>query len=84
MKVQIKNATNLRELRLKKDWEVELEEGSTIGDLLSKLELDRLKEEDGTISSYVMVFRNKKAVRKTDVRLENGDKLKIMPLASGG
>ena len=84
MKVQIKNATNLRELRLKKDWEVELEEGSTIGDLLSKLELDRLIEEDGTISSYVMVFRNKKAVRKTDMRLENGDKLKIMPLASGG
>lgn len=84
MKVKIKNATNLEELRLKKKWEVELSEGATVGDLLSELELDRLKEEDGSISSLVMLFKNKKSVQSVDEKLNDGDRLKIMPLASGG
>lgn len=84
MKIKIENSTNLEELKLRRDWEVELSEGSTIADLLAELGLKRLMEEDGSVSSLVMMFKNKKAVQKTDEKLEDGDRLKIMPLASGG
>ncbi|KXB07217.1 hypothetical protein AKJ54_00530 [candidate division MSBL1 archaeon SCGC-AAA382K21] len=84
MKVKIENSTNLEELKLERDWEVELSDGSTMEDLLVELGLKRLIEEDGSVSSLVMMFKNKKAVQKTDENLEDGDKLKIMPLASGG
>lgn len=84
MKVKLKNATNLQELKLKKDWEVELPKGSTVGDLLSELSLERLKKKDGSISSLVLMFKNKKAVNSVDENLEDGDKIKLMPLASGG
>lgn len=84
MKIKIENSTNLEELKLRRNWEVELSEGSTIADLLAELGLKRLMEEDGSVSSLVMMFKNKKAVQKTDEKLEDGDRLKIMPLASGG
>lgn len=84
IKVKIDNATNLEELRLKKQWKVELPENSTIKDLLSELDLERLEEEDGSISSLVMLFKNNKSVKSVNEKLEDGDKLKIMPLASGG
>ncbi|KXA89599.1 hypothetical protein AKJ38_02015 [candidate division MSBL1 archaeon SCGC-AAA259I14] len=84
MEVEIENSTNLEELRLKKRFELELSEEATIGELLSELDLNRLKEEDGSLSSLVMVFKNKKAVRSVDEKLSEGDKIKIMPLASGG
>lgn len=84
MRIKIKNATNLGELKLKRDWEVELPKNSTVGELLSELNLDKLKEDDGSISSLVMLFKNKKSVISLDEKLEDGDKLKIMPLASGG
>lgn len=84
IEILIDNATNLEELRLKKRWKVKLPEESNIGDILSKLNLDRLKEDDGSISSLVMFFKNNKSVKDVDEKLEDGDKLKIMPLASGG
>ncbi len=84
IKVKIDNATNLEELRLKKQWKVELSENSKIKDLLSELDLERLEEEDGSISSLVMLFKNNKSVKNVDEKLEDDDKLKIMPLASGG
>lgn len=84
MEVEIDNATNLEELRLEKHWKVELSEGSTIKDLLSELDLERLEEKDGTISSLVMLFKNNKSVKTVEEKLEDGDKMKIMPLASGG
>ncbi len=84
IEVEIDNATNLEELRLKKHWKVELSENSTVKDLLSKLGLERLEEEDGSVSSLVMLFKNNKSVKSVDEELKDGDKLKIMPLASGG
>lgn len=84
MKVKLENATNLRELKLKKNWEVELPEGPTVGDLLSELGLDRLKEEDGSVSSLVLMFKNKESVKSIDESLEDRDRVKLMPLASGG
>lgn len=84
VKVKIENSTNLEELKLKRGWEVELSEGSTMEDLLVELGLTRLIEEVGSVSSLVMMFKNKKAVQKSDENLEDGDKLKIMPLVSGG
>lgn len=84
MKIRIENSTNLEELKLKRDGEVELSDGSTMEDLLVELGLKRLIEEVGSVSSLVMMFKNKKAVQRTDENLEDGDKLKIMPLASGG
>jgi len=83
MKIKLKNATNLEELRLKRNWEVDLPENSTVGDLLSKLGLNRLKE-GGSISSLVMLFKNKKAVRSVEEKLHDGDDLEIMPTVSGG
>ncbi len=84
MEVEIDNATNLEELRLEKHWKVELPEGATIKDLISELDLERLEEKDGTISSLVMLFKNNKSVKTVEEKLEDGDKMKIMPLASGG
>lgn len=83
MKIKLKNATNLEELRLKRNWEVELPESSTVGDLLSKLGLNRLNE-GRSISSLVMLFKNKKAVRSVEEKLHDGDDLEIMPTVSGG
>jgi sulfur carrier protein ThiS len=83
MKIELKNATNLEELRLKRNLEVELPESSTVGDLLSKLGLNRLKE-GRSISSLVMLFKNKKAVRSVEEKLHDGDNLEIMPTVSGG
>lgn len=82
--VKVDNSTNLEELSLKKEFDVELPEGSDLGDLLSELGLERLLEEDGSISSFVMIFRNKESVSSSDIVLEDGDKIKLMPLASGG
>lgn len=84
MKINIENSTNLEELQLRKNIQVELPEGSDVDDLLSELGLDRLKEKDGSISSIVMLFKNNRSVRSLDEDLEDGDQLKIMPLASGG
>jgi len=83
MKIELKNATNLEELRLKRNLEVELPESSTVSDLLSKLGLNRLKE-GRSISSLVMLFKNKKAVRSVEEKLHDGDNLEIIPTVSGG
>lgn len=84
IKVQVRNSTNLKELRLRKNFEVELPEGSTVGDLLTELGLDKIKEDDGKISSYVILFKNKKSVSSVEEELDDEDKIKIVPLASGG
>lgn len=84
IKVKVENATNLKELRLQKNIEVELPENSQIEDLLLELGIERLKEKDDSISSLVMVFKNNKGVQSTNEKLGDGDKIKIMPLASGG
>ncbi len=82
--IQVKNSTNLRELRLRKNLEVELPDGSTVGDLLTELGLDKIKEDDGKISSYIILFKNKKSVSSVEEELDDEDKIKIVPLASGG
>lgn len=84
MKIKIKNSTNLEELRLKKQFELEISEEATVGKLLTELDLNKLIGEDGTISSLVMIFKNKRTVRSVDEKLNDGDRIKIMPLASGG
>lgn len=84
IKVQVKNSTNLQEMRLKKNFEVELPEGSTVGDLLTELGLDKLKEKNGKISSYILLFKNKKSVNSVEEKLKDNDRIKIVPLASGG
>ncbi len=84
IKVVVRNSTNLEELKLEKNFEVELPEGSDMGDLLNELGLERLKEGDGSLSSFLMIFKNKKSVRSVNEDLEDGDEIKLMPLASGG
>lgn len=84
MKIRIENSTNLEELRLKKQFDLEISEGATVRELLSELDLNRLIEEDGTISTLVLIFKNKESVRSVDEELNDGDKVKIIPLASGG
>ena len=83
MKIKLRNATNLEELQLKRNWDVDLPENSTVGDFLSKLGLNRLRE-GKSISSLVMLFKNKKAVRSVEEKLHDGDYIEIMPTVSGG
>ncbi|KXB00234.1 hypothetical protein AKJ35_00865 [candidate division MSBL1 archaeon SCGC-AAA833F18] len=84
MEIKIKNSTNLKELRLKREWEEELPGESTIGDLLTKLNLNKLKNEDGSLSTLVLIFKNKKSVRSTSEKLADGDEVKLIPTVSGG
>lgn len=84
MKIKIKNGTNLRELRLKREWEEELSKDSTIGDLLTKLNLNKLKNEDGSLSTLVLIFKNKKSVKSVTEELADGDEVKLIPTVSGG
>ncbi|MBS3815459.1 MAG: MoaD/ThiS family protein [Hadesarchaea archaeon] len=84
MKIKIKNGTNLSELRLKREWEEEIPEGSTVGDLLSKLNLNKLKNDDGTLSTLVLTFKNGKSIKNANEELSDGDKIKLVPTASGG
>ncbi len=44
----------------------------------------RLVEEDGSISSLVLMQKNKKTIRSVNEKLNDGDKIKIMPTAAGG
>ncbi len=84
MKINIENKTNLRELKLKKDIELELPENSKVKDLISELGLERLVENDGSISSLVIMQKNKKTVQSVKEDLEDKDTIKIMPTAAGG
>lgn len=84
MKINIENKTNLRELKLKKDIELELPEDSKVKDLISELDLERLVENDGSISSLVIMQKNKKTIQSVKEDLGDGDTIKIMPTAAGG
>lgn len=84
MKIKIINGTNLKELSLKREWKVEISSDSTVGDLLSNLNLDKLKNNNGSISTRVLIFKNKKPVKSVDERLSDGDNIKFIPTVSGG
>ena len=84
MEIKIKNRTNLKELKLKRNIKVELSKNSEVQDLIKKLSLERLIEEDGSISSLVLIQKNKKTIRSVNEKLNDGDKIKIMPTAAGG
>lgn len=79
MKIKIKNSTNLKELRLRREWEEELPDGSTVSDLLAKLDLERLEEEDGSLSTLVIMEKNGKAIKSIDEELKDKDQIEIMP-----
>lgn len=79
MKVKIENATNLEELAPERELEVELPDGASVGDLLEELDLERLEEEDGSISDVVTIEKNRKSsINSADENLEDGDLIKIM------
>lgn len=84
MKVNIQNKTNLKELKLKKNIEIELPKNSKVKDLILELNLERLVEKDGSISSLVIMQKNKKTIKSIKEKLEDGDTIKIMPTAAGG
>ena len=84
MEIKIKNRTNLNELKLERSIKVELSKNSEVQDLIKELGLERLVEEDGSISSLVLMQKNKKTIRSVNEKLNEGDKIKIMPTAAGG
>lgn len=84
MKIKIENSTQLRELRLKRNIEVELPENSTVEDLLSELDLKYLINEDETISKSIVMLKNKKTIKSTDEKLRDEDTIRLLPMASGG
>ena len=84
MKITIKNRTNLKELKLKRNIKLELPKNSNLKDLIKKFNLERLVEEDGSISSLVLIQKNKNTVKSIQEELNDGDKIKIIPTAAGG
>ena len=94
MKVEVRAFATLSNLLGGGFLEVELPEGSTVGDLLAELVRrfgkpfrEAVMEEDGRLSKYVKVFVNGRDIdflSGLDTALRDGDEVALIPLAGGG
>jgi molybdopterin synthase sulfur carrier subunit len=92
MIVHIKAFANFREI-LGRDFQVELDDGSTAKELLDRLCLSqqRLKsalfDESGRVREYVILMKNRKDIDSFDgleTKLSDGDEVAILPPVAGG
>ena len=94
MKVEVRAFATLSNLVGGGFLEVELPEGSTVGDLLAELARrlgrpfrEAVMEEDGHLSKYVKVFvsgRDIDSLSGLDTTLKDGDEVALLPPAGGG
>ena len=94
MKVKVRAFATLSNLLGGGFLEVELPEGSTVGDLLAELVRrfgkpfrEAVMEEDGRLSKYVKVFVNGRDIdflSGLDTALRDGDEVALIPPAGGG
>lgn len=94
MKVHVRAFANFREI-LGGDLSVDLENGSTVGDLLESLCSSRQRQQlrsaifddAGRVREYVIIMKNRKdvsALRGLETVLEEGDEVAILPPVAGG
>ncbi|OPY51809.1 MAG: Small archaeal modifier protein 1 [Methanosaeta sp. PtaU1.Bin060] len=94
MKVHVRAFANFREI-LGGDLSVDLEKGSTVGDLLESLCSSRQRQQlrsaifddAGRVREYVIIMKNRKdvsALRGLETVLEEGDEVAILPPVAGG
>jgi molybdopterin synthase sulfur carrier subunit len=78
---------------LGRDLKVELEEGSTVRDLLDKLSTSHPRfrsaifDESGQVREYVMLMKNRKnivSLSGLETRLSESDEVAILPPLAGG
>lgn len=92
MIVHIRAFASFRDM-LGKDLEVNLEEGSTVKDLLDNIISSRqplrsaIFDESGKVRDYVILMKNRKNIdylSGLDTVLSEGDELAILPPVAGG
>jgi sulfur-carrier protein len=91
LKITVKAFASFREI-LGKETFLEIEEGSTVEDLLEKLSSSnhRLKEaafdDSGNLKDYVLLMVNRRRIDTShlEVQLKDGDEVAIFPPVAGG
>ncbi len=92
MKIHIKSFANFREI-LGSDLDVDLDQGSTVGDLLHSLisSNPRLRsailDDAGEIRDHVILMKNRKRIDRLEgvsTGLAEGDEVAILPPVAGG
>lgn len=92
MIVHIKTFANFRDI-LGKELQVEIDDGSTVKDLLDRLcsSQQRLKsalfDESGRVREYIVIMKNRKdadSLEGLETTLSDGDEVAILPPIAGG
>ena len=92
MKVHIRAFANFRDI-LGKDRDIEIKEGSTIGDLLQSLISANqnlraaIFDEAGNVREYVIIMKNRKNIESLqgmNTELSEGDEVAMLPPVAGG
>lgn len=92
MKVHIRAFANFRDI-IGKDLDIEIEQGSTVGDILNSLIATHqnlrtaIFDESGGIREYVIVMKNRKNIESLNglgTVLGEGDEVAILPPVAGG
>lgn len=90
--IHVRAFASFREI-LGKETDLDLEEGSTVGDLLEILVSSHrglgpaIFEEDGRVREYVIIMRNRERIDSLEglaTVLEEGDEVAILPPVAGG
>ncbi len=92
MKVHIRAFANFRDI-LGKDRDIEIKEGSTVGDLLQSLISANknlraaIFDDAGKVREYVIIMKNRKNIESLHgmkTKLSEGDEVAILPPVAGG
>ncbi|MFB3763620.1 MAG: ubiquitin-like small modifier protein 1 [Methanotrichaceae archaeon] len=92
MKVHIRAFANFRDI-LGNDRDIEIQEGSTAGDLLQSLISSNrnlraaIFDEAGNIREYIIIMKNRKNIeylQGLNTALDEGDEVAILPPVAGG
>lgn len=92
MIVRVRAFANFKDI-LGRDLNVDLEEGSTVKDLLDDLSTSHQKfrsaifDESGRVRDYVILMKNRKNIESLgglETKLSEGDEVAILPPVAGG
>jgi molybdopterin synthase sulfur carrier subunit len=92
MKVHVRAFASFREI-LGRDLDLDVKDGSTVGDLLQRLASSHqalgpaLFDDDGNLREYVIIMKNRERIDSSERRsvpLADGDEVAILPPVAGG